>query len=460
MKFASTALGAIGASVLLSSVGALDLDINSEESIKKVASQVAAGMRKVYTGDRPGDVPGNLPDPYYWWECGAMFNALIDYWYYTGDDQYNEITSQAMQHQKGDKIIAFMPENQTKTLGNDDQAFWGMAAMSAAENKLPDAKDGPSWLALAQGVFNTQVERWSQTCNGGLNWQIFPLNNGYTYKNTISNGCLFNIAARLYKYTGNETYAFWAEKTWEWQLAARLFEIKDGGYHFYDGADERDNCTKIEPIQWTYNIGVHLAGAAAMWNASDAKQNTTQKEEWTKRLDLLLKGLPIFFPDGIMKEVACEDIGTCNTDQRSFKAYLSRWMGYAMIVAREVTYDDLWKRIQTSAPAAAKTCVMSTDTEANCDLKWNPKGAKDGKTGVGENMSVLEVVQALLVAKAAGPVTEAVGGISKSDPSAGGGVMTAPVAFNPVTTAGKAGAGILTTLVLASMLGGAWWMLS
>lgn len=241
--------------------------LQSKDSIKKVASQVAAGMRKVYTGDRPGDVPGNLPDPYYWWECGAMFNALIDYWYYTGDDQYNEITTQAMQHQIGEKIIAFMPENQTKTLGNDDQAFWGMAAMSAAENKLPDAKDGPSWLALAQGVFNTQVERWSQTCNGGLNWQIFPLNNGFTYKNTISNGCLFNIAARLYKYTGNETYAFWAEKTWEWQLAARLFEIKDGGYHFYDGADERDNCTKIEPIQWTYNVGVHLAGAAAMWNA-------------------------------------------------------------------------------------------------------------------------------------------------------------------------------------------------
>lgn len=161
-----------------------------------------------------------------------------------------------------------------------------------------------------------------------------------------------------------------------------------------------------------------------------------------------------------MKEVACEDIGTCNTDQRSFKAYLSRWMGYAMIVAREVTFDDLWKRVQTSAPAAAKTCVSATDTEANCDLKWNPKGAKDGKTGVGENMSVLEIVQALLVQKAAGPVTEAAGGISKSDPSAGGGVMTAPVAFNPVTTAGKAGAGILTTLVLASMLGGAWWMLS
>ena len=60
------------------------------------AKQVAAGMVNYYTGDRPGDVPGNLPAPYYWWEAGAMFGALIDYWYFTGDDQYNAITMQAM----------------------------------------------------------------------------------------------------------------------------------------------------------------------------------------------------------------------------------------------------------------------------------------------------------------------------------------------------------------------------
>ena len=84
-----------------------------------------------------------------------MFNAFIDYWYYTGDDQYNNITTQALEHQIGDNH-AFMPANQTKSLGNDDQGFWGMAAMSAAENKLPDLKDGPSLLSLAQAVFQTQ----------------------------------------------------------------------------------------------------------------------------------------------------------------------------------------------------------------------------------------------------------------------------------------------------------------
>lgn len=234
------------------------------DSIKGAAKTIAAGLRAFYTGDRPGDVPGNLPDPYYWWECGAMFNAFIDYWYYTGDDQYNAITRQAMQHQIG-SYNAFMPDNQTKTLGNDDQAFWGLAAMSATENKLPDLTDGsPSWLALAQAVFNTQKGRWdTTTCGGGLKWQIFPFNNGYNYKNTISNGCFFNIAARLYKYLGNDTYGDWAEKAWDWELSVGLHNSEN---HFFDGTDDKLNCTSLNRIQWTYNAGVHMAGAAAMWN--------------------------------------------------------------------------------------------------------------------------------------------------------------------------------------------------
>ena len=190
---------------------------NPIESIKKAAKTAASGMLQYYTGHRPGDVPGNLPDPYYWWETGAMFNAMVEYWYYTGDSQWNEITTQALLHQVGPEHN-YMEPNQTRTLGNDDQAFWGLAAMAAAEVKFPNPpKDKPQWLALAQGVFNTQYPRWdNKSCHGGLKWQVFSFNNGYNYKNTVSNGCFFNLAARLAVYTGNQSYADWAEKTWDW----------------------------------------------------------------------------------------------------------------------------------------------------------------------------------------------------------------------------------------------------
>ncbi|KAK4919196.1 hypothetical protein LTR49_013200 [Elasticomyces elasticus] len=100
---------------------ALTLDVTSSSSIKESAASVAKGLLNYYSGDKPGDVPGNLPTPYYWWEAGAMFMHLVDYWYYTGDTTYNAATSQAMSWQGGKSDKAFMPANQTTTEGNDDQ---------------------------------------------------------------------------------------------------------------------------------------------------------------------------------------------------------------------------------------------------------------------------------------------------------------------------------------------------
>ena len=221
-------------------------------------------MMKYYTGNNTGDVPGNLPQPYYWWEAGAMFGAMVDYYYYTNDSTYNDVTTDALLFQVGpDKD--YMTPNQTKTEGNDDQGFWGMAVMAAAEQKFPDPPQGqPQWLALAQAVFNTQAARWdTQYCSGGLRWQIFNFNNGYDYKNTISNGCFFNLAARLAVYTGNQSYADWANKAWDWTYDVGLITPD---YKFYDGAHTGTNCTDINKLQWTYNPGVFLLGAANMYN--------------------------------------------------------------------------------------------------------------------------------------------------------------------------------------------------
>ena len=218
---------------------------------------------RYYTGNEPGDTPGNLPEPYYWWEAGAMFGALIDYWFYTADDTWNNITMQGMMHQVS-PTENFMPDNQTHTEGNDDQGFWGIAAMMAAERRFPNPPpDQPQWLALAQGVFNSQAARWNtESCGGGLKWQIFSYMNGYNYKNTISNGCFFNMGARLALYTGNSSYADWAEKTWDWMASVGFMTDK---FHFYDGADDRGNCTVYDKLQWSYNAGVFLHGAAAMY---------------------------------------------------------------------------------------------------------------------------------------------------------------------------------------------------
>ena len=88
---------------------------NTTASIKDSASQIAYDMMTYYSGNQTGDVPGNLPDPYYWWEAGAMFGEMVEYWYYTGDTTYNTVVMQALLHQIGEDSD-YMPANQTKTL--------------------------------------------------------------------------------------------------------------------------------------------------------------------------------------------------------------------------------------------------------------------------------------------------------------------------------------------------------
>jgi len=156
-----------------------------------------------------------------------------------------------------------------------------------------------------------------------------------------------------------------------------------------------------------------------------------------------------------MMEQACESNGKCDTDQQSFKAYLSRWMAASVKVA-PFTSSWVMPRLQASARAAALTCTAGFDGN-QCGLEWT-KEANDGLMGVGEQLAALQVVQANLITNVTGPVTNSTGGTSIGNPAAGGSTSSSPITWDTITMGDKAGAGILTTLVLVSMFGGAWWM--
>lgn len=159
-----------------------------------------------------------------------------------------------------------------------------------------------------------------------------------------------------------------------------------------------------------------------------------------------------------MYEVACEPNGKCDVDQRSFKAYLARWMAATTKIA-PWTHDLIMPKLKASAQAAAKQCSGGTDGKT-CGLKWTTGGVWDGSYGVGEQMSALEVIQSLLIDQVSGPLTNQTGGTSKSNPSAGSHSETSPLMFSPTTTGDKVGAGFLTTIILITILGGAWWMVA
>ncbi|KAI1849636.1 hypothetical protein JX265_007973 [Neoarthrinium moseri] len=439
-------------SLLFCPIGAIDIDFSSDSSIKAGAAEIAYGLVKYYTGNNTGDTPGNLPDPYYWWEAGAMFGALVDYWAYTGDDSYNKITFQALQHQVGDDAD-YMPTNQTRSLGNDDQGFWALASMTAAEMNFtnPDA-DQPQWLALTQAIFNEYVQRWNEaadTCGGGLRWQIYTFNNGYNYKNSISNGCFFNIAARLARYTDNSTYADWAEKIFAWEQSVKFISSE---WQVLDGAGNggTDNCTEVNGALFTYNHGIFLHGAAYMYNM-------TESDTWKTRVQGLTDSLEgTFFQNGVMWEPPCES-SSCNTDQQAFKGHLARWMANTAKLA-PFTHDTIMGLLKTTAAAAAQQCDGSPASGFKghagtaCGFSWLQGSTYDGKTGVGEQLNAMSVVMTMLTDSAPAPYTSANGGSSTGNANGGASDDSKIAHMKEITTADKAGAGILTALTLGALL--------
>ncbi|KAF4471033.1 Mannan endo-16-alpha-mannosidase DCW1 [Fusarium albosuccineum] len=419
---------------------AYQLDPNSTSSIKSIAKDIAEDLVSMYNGNQPGGTPGLLPEPYYWWYAGAMMGTLIDFWAYTGDDDYVDLTKQALLFQVGDHND-YMPINQTRTEGNDDQGFWGLAVMSAAEYNFPHPEaDQPQWLALAQAVFNTQAARWdTEHCDGGLRWQIFQ-------------ACFFALGARLALFTGNSTYADWAETTWDWMEKVEFIDPKS--WYVYDGSHIGNNCKKIVPYQFSYNAGGFILGAAAMYNF-------TEDQVWKDRLDNLLDGVKIFFggPEkNIMTEVACEPVKRCNLDQKSFKAYLSRWLAVTTQWAPH-TKDFIMPLLRKSAVAATNVCTGG-DNKRMCGLYWT-KNKFEGDVSVGQQMAALEVTLSCMIEDRPAPLTQDTGGTSKGDPGGGSediGRTTPEIDWDPLPAGDKAGAAILTVLILGGFLAGMFWI--
>lgn len=78
-------------------------------------------------------------------------------------------------------------------------------------------------------------------------------------------------------------------------------------------------------------------------------------------------------------------------------------------------------------------------------------------SGVGEQMSALEVIQSNLIERVRGPVSSETGGTSKGDASAGGdGDEEEQAMPQGLTKADRVGGGVVTAILVVIMLATAW----
>ncbi|KAK4647108.1 uncharacterized protein QC761_122600 [Podospora bellae-mahoneyi] len=382
--------------VIISAVAPKELNISDSLSIKGVAKTVAANAMSYYSGTPEKFV--DLPQPYYWWQAGALMGSMLDYSHYTGDHSYDKLIARGLLDQVGPDFDYMLPTHFGQE-GNDDQAFWGMSVMAAAERNFPQPDPNvPGWLDMGANIFDSLAGRWNTTaCQGGLLWQIFASNpNGLDYKNTVSNGGFFQIAARLARATGNKTYSDWAEKVWDWTEGIGMID-KFG--NVYDGAHASKDCKDTNPVTFSYSASIYIYGAAVM-------ADVTQDKKWTERTERMVEASRSFFSPfenatNIMYEHACEQVDKCNQDMRSFKAYFSRFVYAAAryVPSIKPAIEELW---HTSVEAAAKTCTGGA-SGTQCSHKWYT-GAFDGNPGLGQEMSALETIQGLLALDAEAPL--------------------------------------------------------
>ncbi|KAK0701813.1 glycoside hydrolase [Lasiosphaeria miniovina] len=396
MKFFKSINNAAAVAAVITAAPPKELNINQPSSIQSVAKTIAAGAMSYYPGTTKSFA--DLPKPYYWWECGALMGAMLDYSHYTGDKSYDETIATALLAQVGPEFNYMLPAHFGDE-GNDDLGFWGFAVMSAAERNFPQPDPSiPPWLDLGANIWNSLASRWNTTaCSGGLLWQIFASNpNGLDYKNTVSNGGFFQLSARLARATGNDTYLEWANKVWDWTQGVGMI---DDSYHVFDGASSSDNCTKINPVSFSYSASIFMYGAAVL-------ANYTNDTKWVDRTTGLLEGSKWFFSPfenatNIMFEHACEQVDKCNTDMRSFKGYFSRFV-YASTLYVPSILPTVNELLHTSAAAAAQSCTGGANG-TTCGHKWYV-GGFDGSVGLGEEMCALETIQGLLVAESTPPL--------------------------------------------------------
>ena len=397
--------GATTLSLFATAAAAADWKIDSREDIVDSSRQLARDLMSIYKGNESGNVPGLLPeDEYYFWQSGALMGQMVEYWHLTGDDSYNDVVREGLVHQVGPDED-FMPPNQTRSLGNDDQCHWALAAMTAAESDFQAAEDGPEWIDLAKAVFDTQVSRIDEeVCGGGLRWQIFNFNVGYNYKNTMSNACLMNLGARLARHTGNETYSDTVSELWDWMEEIGLMEDQPD-FSVYSGTQVRGSkCSDVDKMEWSDSAALVVYTSAVMYNYTDGE------EEWRERVQQATDVLDKFFPDDVAVERACEEDDLCDNDMVVFKGLAHRWLA-ATYEAAPFMKEQIMPVLETSAKAAVGQCTGG-ESGTRCGFFWSEgRYVKPEGSGAGEQMDVLAAVSSLLI----GSDAEGTNGGSSSD---------------------------------------------
>jgi mannan endo-1,6-alpha-mannosidase len=284
--------------------------------------------------------------------------------------------------------------------------------MSAAELSFPGDIGGTSYLAAAQNVFSQQVSRWtndSSVCGGGLRSLIQPSNQtAYTAKDAFSVGAFFQLAARLAIKTQNLTYTQWAQTAYSWAVSNGL--VIEGTWSVYTSTNTSTNCS----VNSIYSTQYSAASAAFLYGCS-LMYNGTYSQAWVARTQGFLSMLNITFFQSSganqITELSCRRPNICSPMQQVYLALTARWLASASNTAPFITAATQQLLLESGKSMAA-SCTQA----GVCTV--------DGKQGLGQELTALDSVLAMLLGRGPGgstPTTSGTGRPSSTQKSAADG---------------------------------------
>ena len=166
-----------------------------------------------------------------------------------------------------------------------------------------------------------------------------------------------------------------------------------------------------------------------------------------------------FLPEhgGVITDAQCEASDRCYIDANDplFKGLTVSWLADIVLIIPSLR-DEIIPKLQVSAEGAAKSCTGNGQNL--CGNRWY--GGYDGQNSMENAISGSQMMSAVMVnflGVSSKPVSTATGGNGTSEPNAGTGKSSQSsesAVLPPITTADKAGAGILTAVLAAGVIGG------
>ncbi|KAL8282922.1 hypothetical protein RB600_006090 [Gaeumannomyces tritici] len=397
---------ACAALLLLGGAAAASFQLDTPQHVLDAARDLAYDSMALYEGNRSGHTPGKLSEldpmddgPYWWWHGAVFLSAYVDYWARTGDATYAKVVAEGLLAQKGEGAD-YYPSEQRALMSNHHQCSWAVAAMLAAESEMASPAK-PDWLRLAQNAFDMQAARFefeekplgeNYNCGGGLRSDIDSRAISFYRKDTLANTCFMNLGARLAKFTGNETYAKYSERAWNWMWNIEYIDHQT--YAVYYGAAMNHNCTGMAKQRYSGSASWLTEGAAFMYNF------TKGSPIWKERTEKLTSAtLSHFFPSDVAVETTCEILreggASCYGDLTAYKGQLVRSMATTARVA-PFTAGDALPRLKKSAAAAVSQCTGGS-TGRRCGFGWAARNYTEPQSpGLLEQAHVLSAVSALV----------------------------------------------------------------